>query len=326
MVAICVALMFIIVPAPPAIGAARISDGPSGPRLAAAKQCPWTACSGVLSAVAAGAKLSALPNNLSPSLQHAHSDIHSPAGLGGCVVGQPVLQTPLPCIYNSAATSKRMVLIGDSHAEMWAPAIADIASANGYSLLFLAKLPCPLPMASFWNNLNSTPDTQCTTWKKWAFTRIQQFDPSVVVATTEDFVPYSRNAVEMSQEQYSSALVTSLKDLSAPSRRVILLGDIPYLNAPGPVCLAAHESSVQSCSTPTAKAVYSTNQAAERLAAIKAGATFVNAIPWFCTPAVCPAIIAGKDVYEDGYHITATYATWLEPILTEALGLRSPQS
>jgi len=236
-------------------------------------------------------------------------------------VQQPALRTTLPCVYNPAATSKRMVLIGDSHAEMWAPAIADVAQANGYSLLFLAKLPCLLPMTTFWNNLNSTPDTQCTTWKKWAFARINQFNPSIVITATEDFIPYYRNAVPLSQVKYSAALTTSLKDLSAPGRRVILLGDIPYLSSPGPVCLAAHESSVQSCSTPTAKAVLSTNQAAQHLAATKSGATFVNVIPWFCTPKTCPAVIAGKTVYEDDFHITATYGMWLEPVLTQAIGL-----
>jgi hypothetical protein len=293
----------------------------SGPQMAAAKQCPWAACAQIISAVAAGTKLHSLPPNLGSSLQTASSDVKQPASLGGCVVDQSVLETPKPCVYNAAASTKRMVLIGDSHAEMWSSAVAAIAQANGYSLLFLAKIPCPLPLVGFWNALNETPNTQCTTWKKWAFTRIQQFDPSIVIATTEDFQLYSNNAKPMSQNEFSKGLITTLKDLSAPTRRIVLLGDIPYLRQTGPLCLSAHESNVQSCSSPTGQAVSPQDQAAQRTAATKSGAQFINVIPWFCTQRSCPAIVDNVDVYADCCHITTTYSMNLEAVLEQSLTL-----
>jgi hypothetical protein len=224
-------------------------------------------------------------------------------------------------VYNAAATTKRMVLIGDSHAEMWSSSIAAIAKANGYSLLFLAKIPCPLPMVALWNTLNSTPNTQCTAFKKWAISKIQQFNPSIVLATTEDFITYTGNAEPLSQKAFSAGLATTLKDLAAPGRRVILLGDIPYLSNPGPICLAAHEGSVQTCSTPTGVAVDKKRQQAERSAATAAGASFIDVIPWFCTTKACPAVVNNLDVYSDGEHITATYGMWLESVLAQSLGL-----
>ena len=305
----------------PATGATSASTQLSGSQLAAAKQCPWPICSEVIAAVAAGTRVQKLPANLSPNLQSASADIRPPRGYLACVVNQTGTSTSFPCVINPAATTKRMVFIGDSHAEMWSSAVAKVAMANGYSLLFLAKIPCPLPMVPFWNVLNATPNTQCTTWKKWAIAKIQQFDPSVVVATTEDIMAYSNNALPMSQKKFSAGLVTTLKDLSAPGRRVILLGDIPYLSRSGPICLAAHESSVQSCSTPTDQAVSKVNQAAERSAAAKAGVSFINVIPWFCTVKSCPATVDNLDVYSDGEHITATYGVWLAGVLDQALGL-----
>jgi hypothetical protein len=293
---------------------------PSGPQLAAAKECRWTDCAAVLSAVAAATKVSHVPADLTPTIEASMTDIFPPPGLGGCAVSQPALTTTLPCVYNASAP-KRMVLIGDSHAEMWAPAIADIAKANGYSLLFLAKIPCPLPMVGFWNEINFTSNTQCTTWKKWAIAHIQQFNPSIVIAATEDFNPYKSNDTAMKQSEFSSGLVTALKDLSAPGRRVILLGDIPYHSLASPACLAQHETSVQRCSDSTSGAVLAPNQAAEHAAAIKAGASYVNVVPWLCTPKSCPVIIDNIEVYVDGFHITATYATWLEPVLSQSLDL-----
>ena len=70
---------------------------------------------------------------------------------------------------------------------------------NGYSLLFLSKFQCLLPLVPFWNPLNATPNTECTTWKKWAIGRIQQFDPSIVLAAAEDYRPISGGPLSMSQ-------------------------------------------------------------------------------------------------------------------------------
>lgn len=314
-------LTVVVVWASPAASSVKASRELSAPQLAAAKECPWPACSKVLAAVSAGTRVKQLPSNLSPSLESASKDLLPPHGFLGCVVNQTGVSTPFPCVINPAATDKRMALIGDSHAEMWSSPLAEVARANGYSLLFLAKIPCPLPMVPFWNVLNATPDTQCTTWKKWATAKIQQFNPSVVIATTEDLNPYTNNALKMSQKTFSSGLVTTLKGLAAPGRRVILLGDIPYLEKSGPVCMAAHESSVSSCSTPVSQAVDKEKQAAEQSAAVKAGATFVDVIPWFCTTKSCPAAIDNLDVYSDGEHITATYGEWLADLLTQALGV-----
>ena len=66
------------------------------------------------------------------------------------------------------------------------------------------------------------------------------------------------------------------------------------------------------------------NQAAERSAAAKAGASFINVVPWFCAVNSCPATIDNVDVYSDGTHVTATNCIWLETVLSQALGLSAP--
>jgi hypothetical protein len=321
-VALTIGLLFTLVAGSIVPVSAQTKRTLTGAQLAAAQQCTYAACPGVLASVAAGVKLKKLPPNLSPSLSAAVNDIYAPAGFAGCIASQAAVSDPLSCVINPSATTKRMVLIGDSHAVMWSPAFADIAKANGYSLLFLAKIPCPLPMVPFWNELDSTPNPQCTAWKKWAFNRINQFNPSLVVATTEDFQLYGSNAEPINQGVFSKGFVTTLKDLAAPGRKVVLLGDTPQ--SPGPPCLAAHETSVASCNNATATAVISKNQAAERSAAAKAGDAFIDVIPWFCTTKECPAVVNHYDVYENCCHISATYGVSLEPVLSQALGFPIP--
>src|SRR5580704_5500051 len=110
-------LAIVVVWASPAASSVSASRELSGPQLAAAKQCPWPACSKVIAAVSAGTRVKQLPGNLSPSLESASKDLLPPKGFLGCVVNQTGVSTPFPCVINPTATDKRMALIGDSHAE-----------------------------------------------------------------------------------------------------------------------------------------------------------------------------------------------------------------
>jgi hypothetical protein len=51
----------------------------------------------------------------------------------------------------------------------------------------------------------------------------------------------------------------------------------------------------------------------------RAGAAVIDPAGWFCTATVCPPVIDHMIVYADGSHVTATYATWLAPVLATAL-------
>jgi hypothetical protein len=300
------------------------ANTPTAAQLAAAQSCPWAACGEVLKAVDAGTKIATLPENLSPSLASATSDIVAPPGMAGCVLwDQSRTSSAGPCIFNPGQT-KRMVLFGDSHAFMWSTAMADVAKANGYSLLFLSKISCWLPDMTFYNALTDAPNTACSAWRTWAIGQINQFKPTILVAATLDLGNRTSGDVVVSQRTYAKALTATLKELSVPGRQVVLLGDMPYLAEPGPSCLAAHESNIQSCSTATNRAVLATNQAAEHDAATNTHTAFVNTVPWFCTPKQCPAVISGHDVYANLFHITSTYAMTLEPVLAQALGLAAP--
>jgi len=187
-------------------------------------------------------------------------------------------------------------------------------------MLLLTKY-CSMSMVGFWNPLTSTPFTSCTTWKQAAVQRLNQFNPSLVIVTTGDVSPLTDTDRPMSQQEFSDGLATTLRDVSAPGRRVILLGDIGYPVKTPPFCLAAHETNVRACDTPTSVAVRAPNQAAEAAAAKAAGAQYIDVIPWLCTKTTCPAIIDGIEVYENLSHITSTYGEHLEPVLTQALGL-----
>jgi acetaldehyde dehydrogenase (acetylating) len=57
----------------------------------------------------------------------------------------------------------------------------------------------------------------------------------------------------------------------------------------------------------------------ERSAAERHKIHVIDVLPAFCSNEVCPAVVAGRVVYQDDSHITTTYAQALTPYLASVL-------
>ena len=297
----------------------------------ASSGCPSVACSSVLAEVAAATKIKSLPSNLTPTLQDAQSDLHVPPG-GTCgTLGIPGL-SPMyePCTYGSSRSPTRIVLLGESHAWMWSTPIESIAQNNGDAFALLYHSACNVVLTAsslpVQGAVGQAPSgAQCAQWLRAAMTWINAYKPQIVIVTTV-------NGFDTPQQEstYLKGLHEVFEGLRAPGRRLIMLGDIPLPAQNGPECLAAHESDVQSCSTPEPAAVnyiFLRNKSYVREAATlrTVGASLVDVIPWFCTKSVCPAVIGSYEVYQDQFHATSTYAAHLTSVMATALGF-SPTS
>jgi hypothetical protein len=255
---------------------------------------------------------------VTPDLQTAAHDIELPKQFAGCAV-RDQKASPACLIAQPDPAAPKLVLFGDSQAEMWASTIAAIAQHFGYSMMLLAEPGCPSPLIPFWDNLTNTPATACAQWKQAAIARIKQYAPSIVILATVDFDPHDDQEQPVSQDAFSAGLVTTLQRITAPGRKLAVLGDMPYWSDNGPNCLAAHENDLRTCNGPAPQAVFTTHDQALENAAKKTHAVYVNVVPWFCTPTVCPQVINNTIVYTDEFHITSTYAKQLQQLLEAAL-------
>jgi hypothetical protein len=280
--------------------------------------CPSTACSAVLTAVAAGARLTTLPSGLTPPLQSASTVLNVPASTV-CeklnLPGSVVLKSVGPCTLGANPSSPKVVVFGDSHALMWSDSFITIAERAGYTLTFLAYPACRLPLGI--DLLNLPPD--CDAWRQAAIDWIQRDDPAIVVVTSI-YTP-GPGASAASYTQFAVGWERLLGAVSAPGRRLVLLGSTPVLGQDPLSCLAAHETSIQDCGSPTSQAVLARTVSSERVAASKSGASYVNVTPWLCTRKICPAVIGDFRVYSNQFHITREYGAHLAPLLQVALRL-----
>jgi hypothetical protein len=220
-----------------------------------------------------------------------------------------------------------MVLIGDSHAAMWAESVASIAQANGYSILLLIEGNCQLSVlgkgVAYLPGVITSP--QCLQWRSNAIQRVSQFQPSFLLVSAFPFDEVkSSTGRPVPKSEVAASWFRFFKQLGAPNRKVVVIGDIPTPAQDPPYCLAAHESRVQACSTPVSQAITPWHDTAQSDAAQELGDSYVNVIPWLCTKSQCPAIIGNFEVYLNQTHITTTYANQLSGVLATAIGLLPP--
>jgi peptidoglycan/LPS O-acetylase OafA/YrhL len=305
-VSVCVAV---------AVAAAVVVPGGSG--VAAPVAAAPVTLTALQSAIAEGVELKSLPSNVTPALADAatdHPNTH------GCMVGFDALAPPpdADCTFGDLTATRTFVVVGDSHANAWFPAMLAFATEHHWRFVLYAKGACPPGVyPGYMNNLTNRVYTECDTWRSAMFDRVNALKPDVVIVTSQTRVV----AVE------PSGMAKTVTNLSASGARVIYLEDTPY---PGttvgavPDCLAAHPDDIQQCSLvradPQNRLETMLQRTTEINAARDAGATLWDPTEWFCTATTCPAVIGNIVVYSDTSHTTATYISWLAPEFSAALG------
>jgi hypothetical protein len=281
--------------------------------------------------VVAAAHITTVPSNIDPPLTAAGQDW---VGQGGGSLQSFYPCTDVPnyeeefsvCVGGYTAGRHLMVIYGDSHIIMWYPAFAAIARAEHWRLVMLNFVFCPPTLLQVANSQGTGPDTACDKYHRWAIAAINHLHPNLLVVSQNDLYgtppSHGQPGHFFSIAQWQTGLTKLLNDITAPGVRKVVLGNIPTLTQSGPTCLAAHPNDAQTCSTSVGVATPGFN-VAERAAAAASGSQYVDTIPWFCSR-ICTAIIDHYCVYLNLFHVSSSYAQYLEVVLGRSLGFRAP--
>src|SRR5205085_186553 len=140
--------------------------------------------------------------------------------------------------------------------------------------------------------------TECNTWRSAVLARIAAIKPGLVVVAGQE---HSTRGVEPD----GGGVRRTVARLSASGARVAYLEDVPghgYTDIPD--CLATHSSDIRKCAPTRAEAGLGASQrTVEAKVARAAGATVVDATPWFCTSARCPVVIDRIIAFGDNSHL-----------------------
>jgi hypothetical protein len=213
-----------------------------------------------------------------------------------------------------------VVLLGDSHAGHWFPALEAAALREHWKLVVVAKSACSAADTLIYLEQLKREFTECVQWRKEALAYARSLHPAkVVMAST---YPSSKLlGVTGSQDAaWAAAWRRSIDAVSAPGTQVYFVNDTPWQAGPAPDCLSAHLDKPSACvrDRKSAVALPERRKLVEDTARA-GGARIVDPVPWFCTATKCPPVIGNILVYRDQHHVTTAYSRLLAPLLAEAL-------
>lgn len=239
----------------------------------------------------------------------------------GCHVNQ-VDAVPKHCLYGVEGSETKVVLVGDSHAGQWLPAVQEIAMKRQWRLYSYTKSACAFSDATV--KIRGREYTSCTAWNDAVMDEIKQLGPDVVITSqSRGHTAFGSNSSADSERKLAEGLASRWKALRDLGIRVVVIADTPWMEESVPDCLSRPRAAVEDCATPAAIANRIPDSillASDSLAEI----TLVDMNSEICSEDVCPAIKDDMVVWRDRHHLTATFARSLASHLDAAISSDSP--
>ena len=206
------------------------------------------------------------------------------------------------CSFGPADAQHTVVLMGDSIAGQWFPAVATAFYRPGWRVLVLTKSSCPMVDESFFYARIGREYSECDRWRSASLTQIAEIKPDIIL-----FGTIATNG--FSESQWIEGTARVLGKVSGSAGRIFILRGTPSLPFDGPDCLATHGGNAGSCSAP-----YKSERADLvfkwlTVAASRFGnASVLDFNELVCPGSVCHASLNDRIVFRDSQHLTASYA------------------
>jgi hypothetical protein len=260
-----------------------------------------------------------VPSNAAPALDRVIDDLPV-VYARGCNAWFAATTSPLAkCVFGVRDAPRSIVLLGDSHAAQWFPALEQTAIKDGWRLTNLTKAACPPYEVTVRNPKLSRVFWECGQWREHSIAQIRAERPDMVVLSA--YSGYYRPLIASDQDfltAWSNGINRLLAEFPAGTR-VVIIGDTPTWPTPPVDCLSAHLNDTSACSAATSDLLAKDIYTAEAAAAAASGATFVPAVDWLCTDR-CESLAGNVVIYRDRHHITATFAGLLSDRFRQLIG------
>ncbi|MGE3285656.1 MAG: acyltransferase family protein [Pseudonocardia sp.] len=206
---------------------------------------------------------------------------------------QPVEATP----------QRRIVVVGDSHAQQFLGALLPLAGHHGWQVTSMLKGACPL-------NADAA-DVSCRRWNDVVLAEIDRLRPDAVVTIgTRDVRPGLT-------EELPSGYLAQWERLGSMGMPVVAVRDNPRFPQSPPDCLQLHGRENPACGVPR-DAVYAPEPPWMRVP-LPANVGFLDTADLLCDAELCPAEAGNVLVYMDDNHLSGTYAATMAPLLDQPL-------
>jgi hypothetical protein len=252
-------------------------------------------------------------------------------GAPGCLTGASDRRAPRDDCILGAPGNIRAVLLGDSHASAFSPAIEGIASQRGFAVRQWTKASCS-PLLT--NALGQAgPNGICRSYLDTALDRIAadpKLDAVIIAGFWSNMQDDGRANLARepagvgAQSQLRRGLEAMVAFLSAHGKTVILLGQTPVFPNGGGDCVVRQRylarDAAEACRVPQRYEIDLLSPADAIMADLQRRYPMVHVYRGaeaFCEGAWCTPLTGGHVAVSDEHHLTLQGAASLIPAMTE---------
>ncbi|TFD70382.1 acyltransferase family protein [Cryobacterium gelidum] len=226
------------------------------------------------------------------------------------------------CRYGDATAAKTAVLLGDSMAISYMPAIRAALEPLGYNVQSLTMFSCPAVNISVApKNASDASAAACDDHHAWVYSEVARLSPDLVIMSSlaGSIVRLaSGNEGAVALTEWQTATVDTITSLQGSTDHVAVLSP-PPASTPFAECKTLTSAPADCTYSPSnlyQKVVASEQDAIEQFGDF---AQYVDVVPWLCVDNNCPAFVDNTPVFFDGQHFVREASTQLGPLLAEAL-------
>src|SRR6185437_2492175 len=143
------------------------------------------------------------------------------------------------CVFGDKTSNTDVVLLGDSHAGQWYPAMESIAQEKHWRLVTLLKANCQIAAQEAYPDGRAL-DPACQAWRKKALERVTVLHPALLVLgeSAASVANPRMSARPVSLQEWEEGLRFELITWRAMKIKTLVMADIPYAPYDVPVCLS----------------------------------------------------------------------------------------
>lgn len=264
--------------------------------------------------ITAALEATAWPADLHPTLDTVSQE-ELPGNTGSC--GGPVLpEDPEFCTFGDPNATKTAILVGDSIAQMYVPALAEIFGTGEWKLRITSMYACPF-IAMDVGSLEGRID-RCRDRKDQEVQIIQETQPDLVIIGNTYWRAADVDGEKAPIAEWDVAFRESLSLIKDSAKAFVAI--------PPPVPDKVITTCMTAVSVPAdcISAMNSTDWAEmaniQKSAIEEIGGVFIDNRAWFCNAqGLCPPFVGSILMKKDQAHITAEYARYITPVIREDL-------
>lgn len=227
----------------------------------------------------------------------------------------------IPC-YFGRPEGPLVVLVGDSHAEQWQPALAEMASENGWRLQVQTKFGCPMVDVTILNSYVGGVYEDCRRWRDNVLEELRRAKPHLVVVANFSGYAYEHEGKTLGagtdRRRWEAGLSRSLAAISHTAERTVYLRDTPMPRIDIPVCLYENAGEEGKCDFDR-ESTLSHGAPDAAVARTVPGVNLIDLGEVLCPSSKCLSRFQGVTTFRDDDHMTATFSRLLAQPLNQRL-------